>query len=147
MPSYEQHIMQAEHNEDMLRFIGSHNKQTCFSDWYVTTAFYAGVHFFEAVIASTKLTVPAGVGGGFKITVEHTSEICGYWKIFSEHYIRNKVMKAQYKQLHFQFASLYEMSRTARYGCHAPNSHDWHQAEIYLSAVKEECEKVIRKKK
>jgi hypothetical protein len=46
MPSRDKHTGQAAHNRELLSFIGSQGKQSQFSDWYVTIAFYAALHYF-----------------------------------------------------------------------------------------------------
>jgi hypothetical protein len=126
MPRYEQHTAQAEHNEIFLNFLTGQGKQTEYSDWYVTVAFYAALHHFEAVLSVTP-------EAGFDHSPNHVT--------------RNRTIKTVFVNLYRPYVVLYEMSRTARYDCHAPSTHNWADAEVYLDDVKKECEALVRNKK
>jgi len=130
MPTLEQHTIQAEHNEEMLKFMTQQKQQAYFSDWCITIAFYTALHSFEAVIAANKPTIRSGVTNA---AVEHSPS----------HYARNEIMKSLFNNIHRPYAALYRMSRIARYDCHAPNSHNWADAEVFLGDVKNECGKLI----
>jgi hypothetical protein len=123
MPSFDQHTTQAEHNKELLAFIWQHNKQAHFSDWCVTIAFYAALHYFEAALFVVK-------------PITH-GEHC------SNHTQRNDLIKTGYGQLYLPYISLYKMSRAARYNCNASNSYSWARTEIFLENVKQECGKLI----
>jgi hypothetical protein len=139
MPSYEEHIMQAEHNEEMLAFLEEHDKHIYFSDWYVTTAFYTALHYYEAMIFATKLTI-----GG--ITVQDSGTLCRYFDTDSERTVRKNVIKSHYSQLHKSYSYLYRGSRLARYNCYATDRHEWDLAKKYLGDVKIECKRLIANK-
>ena len=119
MPQYEQHTAQAAHNKKLLDFLAEHGKQAEYGDWYVTVAFYAALHHFEAVLSVTP-------EAGFDHSPDHVT--------------RNRVMKTAFRTIYRPYAALYRMSRTARYDCHAPDSHSWSIAETHLASVKRECE-------
>lgn len=123
MPSFNQHTTQAEHNEELLAFIGQHNKQAHFSDWYVTVAFYTALHYFEAMIFVIKPT--------------------SYGEHCSSHIKRNELVKKAFGQMHVPYAALYKVSRAARYNCNAPNSYSYTRMEAHLNNVKKECKKLI----
>ena len=148
MPSHEKHRTQAEHNAEMLRFIGARNGQTPFSDWYVTVAFYAALHLFEAMLSAVKPTVTID-RPNMKVKAEDSSSLCGFYRSHSEHHVRKLIMTSSKKfdRLYRPYTRLYDMSRVARYKCYASNSHDWIQAELLLDDVKKECETLIRNKK
>jgi len=122
--------MQAEHNEEMLKFMVQQKQQAYFSDWCITIAFYTALHCFEAVIAATKPNIRNGV---INVALEHSPS----------HYDRNEIMKSLFNNIHRPYAALYRMSRLARYDCHAPNSYNWNDAEAFLDDVKKECGKLI----
>jgi len=119
MPQYGQHKAQAEHNKKLLNFFKEQSKQSEYSDWYVTIAFYAALHYFEAVISMKP------VNG-----LSHSRN----------HAVRNRVIKTTFKGLYQPYATLYERSRAARYDCHIPGKHDWTRAENLLGEVKKECD-------
>jgi len=126
MPTHEQHIAQAEHNENTLVFWSKQDKQAEFSDWYVTISFYASLHYFEAMIAIAKPTTAGGI-------IEHSPD----------HRTRNSTMRTDFNRIYGKYARLYQMSKVARYNCHIPNSHKWPLAEKYLADVKNECGKLV----
>jgi len=144
MPSQEKHTEQAAHNCEMLRVIGSQNKQTDFSDWYVTIAFYAALHYFEAMLFAAKPSVTAG---GLRMSIEHSGTLSVLYVKHSEHQIRKKLIKTNFQQIYNPYINLYEMSRAARYDCHAPTAHNWEKAEIFLDGVKTGCEALVKKKR
>ena len=121
MPQYEQHTAQAEHNENFMNFLTEQGKQTEYSDWYVTVAFYTALHHFEAVLSTDTVT-------GVSHSPNHTA--------------RNRTMKTVFGKLYRPYLALYEMSRIARYECHAPDSHDWNNAKTNLDGVKTECKAI-----
>lgn len=45
MPSENQHLIQARHNEDCVQYLINASR---FNDWAVTGIFYAAVHYVEA---------------------------------------------------------------------------------------------------
>jgi len=144
MPPREKHTKQAGHNCELLRFMGGQNKQTEFSDWYVTIAFYAALHYFEAMLSAVK---PSVTVGGLRMSIEHSGALSALYIKHSEHQIRKKLIKANFPRLYNPYISLYEMSRTARYDCHAPAAHNWADAEFYLDDVKMGCETLMSKKR
>ena len=121
MPQYEQHTAQAEHNENFLNFLTEQSKQTEYSDWYVTVAFYTALHHFEAALSVKP-------SAGFDHSPNHVT--------------RNNIIKTTFKTLYPPYAILYQMSRIARYECHAPDSHDWNNAKTNLTGVKTACEAI-----
>ena len=50
MPESALHLAQAKHNEELLAFLDVHDKTEYFRDWYMTVAFYAALHYVEAIL-------------------------------------------------------------------------------------------------
>lgn len=50
MPSHEQHLKQAKHNQELIGFIETNGGADRFCDWCVTIAFYSALHYFEAIL-------------------------------------------------------------------------------------------------
>jgi hypothetical protein len=144
MPSYKEHIGQAEHNGELLRFIGSQNRQTEFSDWYVTIAFYTALHYFEAMVFAVNPTV---VFGTLNAKIEHSGSLGTLYTERSGHQLRRKLMRMNFQDIYNPYSNLYEMSRIARYDCHTPRSYNWGDAEMYLDSVRQKCEGARRAKK
>ena len=144
MPTYQKHMEQAEHNGELLEFIGRDGAQTRFSDWYVTVVFYTALHYFEAMLFKVKPSVQFGT---LSATVEHSGSLSTFYVKHSEHQIRKKLMRTNFPQIYNPYRTLYEMSRTARYDCHTPSTHNWADAEAYLDDVKRECETLVGNKK
>jgi hypothetical protein len=46
MPSEQDHLTQAEHNKELIAFLG--NGSSLYPDWIVTIAFYITIHLLEA---------------------------------------------------------------------------------------------------
>jgi len=141
MPTYDQHTAQAEHNRELLGSLVQRDEAVKFSDWYVTVAFYAALHYYEAMLFSAKPVIPAGGAA-----VEHSSDLCAVYDVHSQHRIRNLVMGSNFKQIYPPYYSLYKMSRTARYNCHTPSKYGWLRAEKLLAEVKKECNALRRQK-
>jgi hypothetical protein len=137
MPSYNKHIEQTAHNGELLRFIGDQNKQTYFSDWYVTIVFYTALHCFEAMLFRVKPVVQFGT---LNVRIEHSGSLSTLYPKNSEHQIRKRLLKDSFPQISVPYLTLYEMSRAARYECHATNTHNWVDAEMYLQDVKTLCD-------
>ncbi len=57
MPEAVKHIKQAEHNEELLTHLLEVNKQSRFSDWYITVAFYTALHYIESVIFTKRVPI------------------------------------------------------------------------------------------
>lgn len=51
MPSKEEHLAQAHHNE---QFYGSFDRRT-YKDWAVTVLFYVGLHYIDAFLATKNI--------------------------------------------------------------------------------------------
>jgi hypothetical protein len=142
MPTYIRHREQAEHNKALLTFFVRQNAEERFSDWYVTVAFYAALHCFEAMLFARKPVVPAGGAA-----VEHSGDLRDAYGTYSEHRLRSLVMCSDFQQIYTPYSLLYRMSRTARYNCHTPSKHDWKRAERLLDEVKTKCEALAGNKK
>lgn len=54
MPGLQSHLAQAEHNEGYINFVRQHDPDGEFLDWRVTGAFYAAVHYVEALVFRDK---------------------------------------------------------------------------------------------
>jgi len=126
MPQYKQHRAQAEHNKKLLSHLTEQGKQSEYGDWYITVAFYAALHYFEAVISVKPVN-----------ELSHSRN----------HAVRNRVMLTTFGALYRPYAVLYRLSRSARYDCHAPDKHDWRQAENLLNEVKKECDVLVSGRK
>ena len=124
MANKHKHVEKALSNEAFLPVIARHDGHY---DWYITTVFYAGVHWVRAYLAD------AGIGAA------DAEEII--YDDFPRH------IRAIYRGVHGnieaaddvidEFASLKRLSRRSRYACMAPS---WYaqrtgDAEAHLSAL------------
>jgi len=141
MPTDRQHAQQAKHNIELLHSFAQRSEQVKYSDWYVTVAFYAALHYFEGMLFSVKPVIPSAGG----VAVEHSHVLRRRYNTHSEHHARDKVMCSDFQPIYTPYSMLYRMSRTARYNCHAPGKHDWARAESLLDEVKKECKALVRK--
>lgn len=97
MPPRDTHLKQAQHNEDFIAHLQRGNGASEFTDWAVTAAFYAAVHYVEAVLAE-KERDPAR---------QHSTD----------HAFRNEILKRtkSYEHLWKYYWPLYNASIYARY--------------------------------
>ena len=122
MPSFDQHIRQAQHN---IEFLESFYPTYKFNDWAITVSFYTAVHIIEAVIAKrSKIKFK-----GKEYLIQHSEQLSNILrtrkeslpKNFSEeflthhHIMRNLIVNENFPQVSEWFKLLYNDSRTARY--------------------------------
>lgn len=126
MPTYDKHLRQAAHNEELMKRtvgLGGHGE---FSDWAVTIAFYTAIHSVEAALATAKPKMRNGN------VVEHCLD----------HSLRNIVIKLVFGvNMHIPYSALYKYSKMAKYDCYEPKTYIRANAERCLEVVKRECQK------
>jgi len=96
MSQRQEHLTQAQHNE---RLANDLNYLTGFPDWVITIAFYASVHYVEAMIT----TKP-----------ERHSETSRPSEK-SYHGWRADLLRKYHRKIWIEYRTLYEESRNARY--------------------------------
>lgn len=122
MPSFDQHIKQAQHN---IEFLISFYKTYKFNDWAITVSFYTAVHIIEAIIARK---------GEIKFKdkeykIQHSDQLSNILKTYKDslpknfseefithhHVMRKLIVNENFPQVSGWFNLLYNDSRTARY--------------------------------
>ena len=147
MPSHARHDRQAIHNEELLHLLKDQNLTKEFSDWFVTVAFYSGVHLFESFLAKYNKTL---LVDRVKIECDHSDKLCRFYNTNSGHHVRKRLMldnKNIFKDIYNPYQNLYEMSRVARYDCNAPYEHSYGYSEFYLNEVKTGFKKLLKSKR
>jgi hypothetical protein len=157
MADFEQHLNQAIHNSSLLRHLVGRNLCSEFADWYVTVAFYASVHFVEALVYRLKPEIPCS---SMRVKVQHSAaarEIfnsilaAGIGKsgarqfekgvtdsIKSDHHARRKLLlvnQSMFGAFYIPYSNLYEASQRARYYCFNPASYNYGDAEDWLNKI------------
>jgi hypothetical protein len=144
MPSDEKHIIQANHNQDLLVHFSQEKKQSDFSDWYITIAFYTALHFIEAIIFKKR---SFSINKTITVKGKHSSDFKAAINTNSEHYVRTILLNNNqdvFDKITFPYGNLYEQSRTARYDCHKTPSNDYIDAENDLMEIKKHSAKYLK---
>lgn len=136
MPSDAKHLDQANHNEDLLSHLSDVSKQSIFSDWYVTVAFYTALHYVEAIIFKKR---SFAINKTMSVKGKHSSDYKAAINTTSEHHVRSILLynnQDVFANISAPYGDLYELSRTARYDCHDTPNNDYIDAERNLSEIK-----------
>lgn len=144
MPDYDRHILQADHNQELLDHLCRQNMSKKFSDWAVTVCFYTALHYVEAVVFTQgSLWINAKV----RVNGKHSSEYKPFVGTGSEHMVRAALIhnNSIFNALRDAYGNLYEDSRTARYDCHSFNCNGYIDSERDLDVVKKEFVKIAPK--
>lgn len=143
MPLKADHLTQARQNLALLDFLATHSVQQDFSDWYVTVSFYTAVHVVEATIYEVRrLSVQPNV----VVEITHSERAKPYYQQNSPHILRLYLLRDNpqvFGDCYDHYATLYEMSRTARYECGSPSSFNCRETREQLDAVCKGCEPKI----
>lgn len=110
MPSVQDHLAQAVHNEQFAAAID----RIRFSDWTITALFYAALQYVDSYLASRKISPGA-------------------------HDVRDNLVGNEpfLKKIAFQYFRLKSLSRNARYSCRKFTPDDISQAERdHLAKIK-----------
>jgi len=104
MPSYQAHLYQAQHNEQLLSELVAN---LSYKDWVVTVAFYTAMHYVEAHFFND----PNIIHSDTSIPIDNQ----GKW-LHTPHVWRMELLRNNYPQdVWKSFRSLYNESRIARY--------------------------------
>jgi len=133
MPTSDQHIAQATHNESLLTLFREQAMYKEYSDWYVTIAFYAAIHHVEAMLYALKRPMRGTVA-------KHSSDLRKVLGLQSDHGVRRWILKLEFCNLYDSYMDLYQLSQTAKYNCHLPSDSDWSKTVSLLEKMKAECE-------
>lgn len=133
MPSNNQHLAQAAHNEGLLAYLRQQAQHIEYGDWYVTVAFYTAVHYIEALLYSIKPVVKDSVA------VSHSFDARKAFNLPTDHRAREQMLKRGFHNLYERYEDLYQLSQAAKYNCHIPSKFDWGWAVSLLELVKAEC--------
>ena len=132
MPTRREHIAQTKHNLGMLRFIDQNDKADCYMDWYVTVAFYAALHQFEAILP---------------IVCPKINRLRKKVRLKDHYYDHNERLLAMgdraFKSVYIPYYSLYSYSRLAKYNCYSTATYTRVQVAKDLKGVIYECRKVV----
>jgi len=136
MPSSEQHVFQAKHNQELLDFLVSSDKRDYFRDWYVTIAFYTALHHFEAILHVVSPAVNKGRSlRSIPLDVD-----------YYDHDKRLLIMRDEvFRDIYRPYFALYSFSRLAKYNCQEITVHTRLQVEKKLIEVVTECLKIKNK--
>jgi hypothetical protein len=58
-----------------------------------------------------------------------------------------RINNSTFGHIYDDYHTLYEMSRTARYNCHSPNSHDYVSCDTHLANIKTEFKRITSAQK
>lgn len=111
MPSRDEHIKQAKHNEEFIGIFDS--KSSPYLDWALTGIFYSAIHYIEAVLATR---------GKHPLSHAHRNT-------WIEQYIKNI-------DIYDDHRDLMEDSRAARYKCINPSENEIDESKLKLENIK-----------
>ncbi|AIZ44880.1 hypothetical protein QR90_06815 [Deinococcus radiopugnans] len=123
MASHRKHIEKAQHNEGLLQPLFALDTHP---DWYITTAFYAGVHWIRAYLALN------GIGQGEKDQV-------GYTEFDQKLRDVSRSTGVSVDTLIREFGILHRLGRDARYVCQTKHWYDQRvsDADAALKAIRD----------
>jgi len=98
-------IQHARHNESTCNYLG---KKEVYSDWVITTAFYASMHFVRHLMLPT--TVEGTIYNDFEELFYHTKAIGE-----GRHGFQKNWVVQNYPQIDYAYSRLHDMSNLARY--------------------------------
>jgi hypothetical protein len=131
MPSHEQHLNQAKHNQELIGFIEANGGDDRFCDWCVTVAFYSALHYFEAVLPVVAPAINKNRQRGF--VAEH----------YDGHTERLITMRVMFQDIYIPYSALYNRSRAAKYIKYATSPIVKSLAKKHLEEVIVECRKIM----
>jgi len=140
MPSNDQHLKQAAHNEGLLSFLRQQAQHILYGDWYVTIAFYAAIHHIEAMLYTIKHTIRGGSTVQNPVFVKHSSDARKAWSLPTDHGARERILKCSFHNIYDPYMNLYQLSQTAKYNYHQTSEFEWGGAVSTLERIKTECE-------
>lgn len=133
MASREQHRKQAEHNQNLLKILDGTAGEERFDDWYVTAAFYAALHCFEAVLPAVAEKI--NYKRKLSLIAEH----------YDAHIDRLIAMRMEFRDIFVPYSSLYNRSRAAKYRRYNITPIMKDLAKKRLDEVVTECRKTVNK--
>jgi len=133
MASREQHLKQAEHNQGLLGFLEETTGGDRYDDWYITVAFYAALHYFEAILPTVAQKINSNRQRG--LISEH----------YDAHADRLVAMRMEFADIFTPYSSLYNRSRAAKYRKYETTPIMKSLTKRYLEEVVVECRKTMNK--
>lgn len=101
MPTLDEHIVQAAHNEALSRVI-----EQQYADWALTALFYAALHYVEAYF--------------------YQDSASGYPRHYTNHVDRHAAVRSRLRPIYGHYRALMTHSLDARYNCVAFSASDVH---------------------
>jgi hypothetical protein len=133
MPSREQHLKQAKHNQELLEFIEVNGGAERFCDWCVTVAFYSALHYFESILPVVAPKINSK---------RQRSFINEHYDVHKERLI---MMRMAFESIYAPYSALYNRSRAAKYRRYDTSPYVMSLAKKRLEEVIAECRKVMDK--
>jgi len=132
MPTSDQHLAQAAHNEGLLALLRQQARHLEYGDWYVTVAFYTAIHHIEDMLYVIKPKTRGSI-------IKHSSDVRKIFPYMSDHSARGWLLKCGFHNLYDPYTDIYQLSQTAKYNCHSPSESDWSRTVSLLENIKAEC--------
>jgi len=122
MPSSAEHLDQSDHNLQFLKlFYGKFEN----NDWAITVGFYAAVHIVEYAVSVSPNLMYKGKNLGRLLHSDDLKRIAAKrnipppnnirWQRTTPHFLRNILVRANFKPIESAYLLLYRKSRSARY--------------------------------
>ena len=127
-------IDHAKHNERACNYL---NKKPEFSDWIITTAFYAALHYVRHKIIPYSYTDLSGnrkTYNDFEILFENFRK-----ENEGRHGFQKRFVEENVHVIRFEYQRLHELCQNARYYNYQYNRGDSDKAREYLKTIKDFC--------
>jgi len=130
------HLDQAKHNEEVCNHL---NNYPSFSDWIITTAFYAATHYIRYKILPYKITDAAGKDIEYiDFETLYNSERLPH---MGRHEFTHYFLTKKHSKIADDFKILKGLSNNARYLNYQMGSQNSNNARVLLRAIKAYCNK------
>jgi hypothetical protein len=127
-------LYHAKHNEQVCNYL---NKKPEFSDWIITTAFYAALHYVRHKIIPY---VNVDLSGNHKIFNDFESLFENFRKEYEgRHGFQKRFVEENMRIIRFEYQRLHELCQNARYYNYQYNRDDSEKARKYLKIIKDYC--------
>jgi len=127
-------INHAKHNEQVCNYL---NKKPEFSDWIITTAFYAALHYVRHKIIPY---VHTDLSGNQKKYDDFETLFDNFKKEQEgRHGFQKRFVEEHLPKIRYQYQRLHELCQNARYYNYQYTRHDSEKAREYLKIIKDFC--------
>jgi len=124
----------AKHNEQVCNYL---NKKPEFSDWIITTAFYAALHYVRHKIIPY---VKTDLSGNRRTFSDFESLFENFRKEQEgRHGFQKRFVEENLHIIRFEYQRLHELCQNARYYNYQYNRDDSEKARSYLKKIKDYC--------